>query len=196
MVRAGLPLDISLKRLAATFPHGGYRRAAGEIAAGLLRGLGVSEQMAGYPRLFPRFFCLLVAAGEAHDSLVAALDTLAEHYRQRHQFSRRLARALFYPSLLTFLAFAAGVFALWWVVPAFAGLYSAMGAQVPAASAVVFALSRWLSPLRLLVLLALAAGAMLAVVLRLRCLRWPALSRVPLLGSIACYYFCQVTAMV
>lgn len=196
MLRAGLALAVSLERLAASFPHKGYRRAAADIAGGLRQGYGLGSQMARHPRLFPRFFCLLVSAGEEHDSLLPALDTLTEHYHQRHRFSRRLARVLFYPCLLLLLAVGAGVFALWWVVPAFAGLYAAMGADVPPASAAVFALSRWLTPLRLLLAVSLLAAAGLSAAYCLRRLPWPAAARVPLLGAIAAYYFCHITAMV
>lgn len=196
MLRGGLPLVVALEQLAAAFPVKRFSRAAREIAAGLNRGYSLHRLLADRRRLFPLFYVRMVEAGEEGDSLLPTLNALAEYYGEREKINRRLLRILFYPLLLLGVALASGLFALWHVVPTFAGLYAALGADIPPATGRVFAAAAYLTPGRLLLflgsfgLLALAAGRVV------RMLQWPLAARLPLAGTIACYWFCRICAMV
>ncbi|HOC05759.1 MAG: type II secretion system F family protein [Bacillota bacterium] len=197
MLRGGLTLVASLKQLATVFPHKGYSRAAGEMALGLTMGYGFSQQLGNYPRLFPAFYRGVTEIGETGDSLLPALDTLAHYYREREVVKNRLLRILFYPLLLIIVALGSGMIALWYVVPGFSSLYAVLGARVPAATSWVFALAEAVTPTRMLL-----AGIGLAAVFAGGCrflakrVRWRTLAKLPLVGTLYCYWFCLVTAMI
>lgn len=197
MLRGGLTLVESLMQLAQVFPHKGYRMAAGEIATGLTMGRGFYPQLADFPRLFPAFYRGVTKIGETGDSLLPALDTLAQYYREREIVKNRLLRILFYPLLLIAVALASGTIALWFVVPGFNSLYTALGARVPTATSWVFALAKALTPTRLLL-----AGIFLLAALTAICrifvkrVKWQTLAKMPLVGTLFCYWFCLVTAMI
>lgn len=197
MLRGGLPLVESLRQLGQVFPHKGYSRAAKEIGGGLTRGYSFFEQLANYPRLFPGFYGAMTQIGETGDSLLPALDTLAEYYSDREIISKRLLRIMFYPLLLTGAALGSGIFALWYVVPGFSSLYGTLGADIPRSTRWVFTAAKALTPIRLLVaalLLATLIGT--AVWLFAARAKWPALAKLPLVGTILCYWFCKVSAMI
>lgn len=197
LLQGGLPLVDSLNQLAAVFPAPAFKKAAAELSRGLIQGHSLYAQLANQPRLFPSFYRAVVMTGETGDSLLPALGALEGYYRERERIKSRLLRIAFYPLLLLAVAFGSGGIALWFVVPGFRNLYAALGAKIPAATSWVFALAEAVTPGRLLA--AAGAGALvlaLAVWLLSRRLRWPALARAPLAGTISCYWFCKVTAMI
>ena len=197
MLRGGLPLVESLQRLGQVFPHKRYSRAAREIGIGLSRGYSFFEQLANYPRLFPGFYRAMTQIGETGDSLLTALDTLAEYYGDREKISKHLLRILFYPLLLTGTALGSGIFALWYVVPGFSSLYVTLGTDIPPATRWVFAAAKALTPVRLLAAVFLLATLIVTVVwLYAAKAKWKALAKLPLTGTILCYWFCKVSAMI
>lgn len=197
MLRGGLPLQKSLNQLAEVFPDKRYKLAARQIALGLDQGYGFACLLRDHHRLFPDFYTALVEIGEYGDSLLPALDTLAQYYGEREVVKGRLVRITFYPLLLLAAALGGGLFALWHVVPTFAALYAALGSEIPPATARVFALARLLTPARLFAAIFIAAlGVGSIYILAARRIRWRTLAKIPLAGTIACYWFCRVTAMV
>jgi len=197
MLRGGLPLLESLNQLAQVFPHKGYKRAAREIGLGLTLGYSFFEQLANYPRLFPAFFMAMVQIGETGDSLLPALDTLAEYYSGRESIKNRLLGIMFYPLLLAAVATGSGVIALWYVVPGFSSLYGVLGTEIPAATRWIFAASREITPVRLLAAVSLLAVLLgTAVWLLAKRAKWQTLAKLPLVGTIYCYWFCKVSAMI
>ncbi len=196
LLRAGLPLVGALEHLARTFPRSAYREAASTVARGLSQGHGFAEQLADFPRLFPALAVSVLQAGEENDNLPSALDIVCLYFQQRIQIRRDLAKALFYPALVFVLAVAAGVFVLWWVVPAFARLYVSLGAAMPPATATIVALSRWLTPLRLAAVVAFLLFAGLALGRWLAGADWRYRQRVPLLANVESYNFCRLVSMV
>lgn len=197
MLRGGLPLVTALQQLQGVFPHKGYRRAARTIGQGLVRGHSLHALLRDHPRLFPDFYVKMVEAGETGDSLLPALDTLADYYSERHRIKSRLLRILFYPLLLISVALVSGLFALWNVVPTFSSLYTTLGTEVPPATQRVFAIAAYLTPTRLGLGLG-AGGALLAAaaIILAKKLKWPVLAKLPLVGAISCYWFSRVCSMI
>jgi type IV pilus assembly protein PilC len=197
MLRGGLPLVESLNQLEQVFPHKGYKRAAGELGLGLTLGYGFSQQLVNFSRLFPVFYRAVAQIGETGDSLLPALDTLAEYYSDREKIKNRLLRIMFYPLLLIGVALGSGIIALWYVVPGFSSLYGVLGTEIPAATRLVFTAAKAVTPTRLLaaaIILAALLGT--AVWLFAKRVQWRTLAKVPLAGTLYCYWFCKVTAMI
>lgn len=196
MLRGGLPLVTALQHLQEVFPHKGYRSAARAIGQGLIRGNSLHSLFQDHPRLFPAFYIKMVETGETGDSLLPALDTLADYYSERHLIKSRLLRILFYPFLLISVALASGLFALWNVVPTFGSLYATLGTEIPPATQRVFAIAGYLTPARLGI--GLGTGAILLAIAAIltRRLKWPTLAKLPLVGAISCYWFSRVCSMI
>ena len=196
MLRGGLSLVTALCQLEEVFPRKDYAKAAKEMALGLENGYSFYLLLQAHPRLFPRFYSRMVEAGEDGDSLLPALDTLADYYNEREVIKGRLARIMFYPLLLLTVAMASGLFALWNVVPTFSSLYASLGSEVPQATGRVFAVATAITPPRLIaglivILILLIVGIKVASQLK-----WASLAKLPLVGNLYCYWFCRITAMV
>lgn len=197
MLRGGLPLVTAMKQLEEVFPNKKYVRVANAIGNGLTQGHSLYSLLKSHPRLFPNFYIRLVESGETGDSLLPALDTLADYYSEREQIKNRLLRIMFYPVLLVSVAVASGLFALWNVVPTFGSLYAALGADIPPATRRVFAAAQVITPSRL----GIGTGVgviifLLLILLITRKLKWPTLAKLPLVGTIFCYWFCRVSSMI
>jgi type IV pilus assembly protein PilC len=196
MVRGGLPLIKSLGQLEEVFPRKDYKNVAREVAYGLEQGYSFHLLLQAYPRLFPQFYTRMVEAGENGDSLLPALDTLADYYNERELIKNRLARIMFYPVLLMAAALGSGLFALWHVVPTFSRLYAALGTAVPPATRGVFLAATIITPARLLVFFGLGIALVIVAFTAGTYLKWATLAKLPLVGTLFCYWFCRVTAMV
>lgn len=197
MLRGGLPLVTALKQLEEVFPHKGYLAATKKIGQGLILGHSFYSLLADHQRLFPTFYVKMVETGETGDSLLPALDTLADYYSERQRLKSRVLRILFYPLLLISVALASGLFALWHVVPTFGDLYATLGSDIPPATTRLLALASYLTPARLGMGIGIALTLLLALgVFITRKLEWPFLAKLPLVGSILCYWFCRVSSMI
>lgn len=154
LARAGLPLVESLQLLAqergtASGPRLGAGPArdtelacvASELRGTVASGQRLSDAMARHPTVFSELQCRLVAIGEESGRLEAALDRLAQQQERELVLRRRLRAALLYPAgvLLVAMAVVAGILAF--VVPTFETVFASMGAQLPAATRAVVALS-------------------------------------------------------
>lgn len=197
MLRGGLTLVQSMSQLKDVFPHRRFAKAAETIALGLEQGYSLHLLLQAHPRLFPPFYYKMVEVGEMGDSILPALDTLAGYYSEQELVKKRIARIMFYPTLLLSIAIGSGLFALWHVVPTFSSLYSALGAAVPPATVRVFAASTIFTPLRVLIAFLLICVVLVTAFFSARRkLDWPELARIPMVGTLSCYWFCRVTAMV
>jgi type II secretory pathway component PulF len=192
MLKGGLPLTSALNHL-STYPHRGYAKTAKKAQAGLEAGKPFFSLLA--PTLFPALCRRIIQVGEENDSLIPALELLQHHYKRREEFSKRMARALFYPCLLLAVALFGGLFALWQVVPTFQRLYRTMAVEVPPATARVFAISSHLTPQGFLITLVISAAIIITLIFRGKSLPWKVASRITILGDLGCFYFCQVTLM-
>lgn len=192
MLKGGLPLAAALNHLSA-YPHLGFAKTAHKAQVGLEAGKPFFSLLE--PKLFPALCRRIIQVGEENDSLIPALELLQHHYKRREEFSKRLARALFYPCLLLAVAIIGGLFALWQVVPTFERLYRTMAVEVPPATAMVFAISKQVTPQAFLIAALIFAAIIITLIFRGKSLPWPVASRITLLGDLGCFYFCQVTLM-
>jgi len=197
MLRGGLPLVTALTQLEEVFPHKKYRRCASKIAQGLNEGYSFHLLLQTYPRLFPKFFVNMVEAGEQGDSLLQALETLAEYYGERQIMRNRMLRIMFYPLLLVTVALASGLFSLWHVVPTFQSLYATLSTEIPPATEKVFAAAEVITPARLGVVVGIALLILVVTgIILVKKLPWSLLAKLPLVGTVTCYWFSRVSSMI
>ncbi len=111
MLRAGLPLEGSLRQLAASLRDGALRQEIQQLEADLARGTPLAEALARrrFPDLFPR----LLRLGAAGHDLPGLLTLLADYYQRRHVLATRLQALVFYPATVLVAAAALSLFFVW-----------------------------------------------------------------------------------
>ncbi|WP_233803477.1 type II secretion system F family protein [Paraburkholderia sp. HP33-1] len=154
LLRAGLPLAPALELLAQSPTSGqrqGMPRIVGTIARDITAGLRFSAALQRHPAQFNALYCQLVEVGEAAGALVTVLARLADDRERAAAQRAKVRAALTYPVAILLLAIAITAALLVWVVPTFKQIFDGFGAQLPAPTQFVLALSagaaRWSVPL-------------------------------------------------
>ena len=94
-----------------------------------------------YPLYFDPLFCNLVAAGEQAGILETLLDRLATYKEKILAIKSKIKSALFYPIAIIVVAFIITAVIMIFVIPAFKQVFTSFGADLPAPTLFVMAIS-------------------------------------------------------
>ncbi|WP_371128396.1 type II secretion system F family protein [Burkholderia dolosa] len=141
LLQAGLPLAPSLEMLARTRTSDGLPRIAAGLAREIVGGQRFAAALARYPSQFGTLYRQLIEVGEASGSLGTVLTRVAEHRERADAQWRKLRAALAYPAAVILFALAISAALMVWVVPTFRQIFDGFGAELPAPTRALLALS-------------------------------------------------------
>jgi type IV pilus assembly protein PilC len=141
MMKAGVPLLQSFEIVARGHSNPSMQRLLLEIKADIEKGSSLTQSFARHPLYFDALFCNLVGAGEAAGILEAVLDRLAIYKEKILAIKSKIKSALFYPVSIIVVAFVITAVIMIFVIPAFKELFTSFGADLPAPTLVVMAIS-------------------------------------------------------
>lgn len=129
--------------LAAIARQSGARFAnlAGALRAGILDGRSYASVLADHPTTFDGFYTSSVRAGEAAGRLGAVMGHLANHVEARSRNKSSVQLALIYPAILALVSLAVVTALLVFVVPDIVRVFASRGAELPALTRGLIALS-------------------------------------------------------
>lgn len=195
MMKAGIPLVQSFDIVIQGLDHPRMSLMTTTIRAEIAAGNSFAESLRRYPRVFDTLYCNLIEVGESSGSLEVMLDRLATFKEKTEALKAKIRKAMNYPIAIILVALMSSGIMLIEVVPALAETFSNFGAELPAFTLFVVALSDWVaaywwqSLLGAVVVLVLSKEALL----RFKTLRQVVdrlLLRLPIVGAIiraACY---------
>jgi general secretion pathway protein F len=132
LLRAGLPLDRSLKVLIDMAVVPSMAALLGDVLKSVKDGKSLSSALQPYEDLFGTFYLSMVRSGEASGEMSNVLDRLAEYLEDAKATRDSVVSALIYPAILLVVAVASIVVMLAFVVPQFESLFNDMGDALPA----------------------------------------------------------------
>lgn len=141
MMKAGVPLLQSFDIVARGHSNPSMQRLLMEIKADIEKGLSLTQAFGKHPLYFDALFCNLVGAGEAAGILENVLERLAVYKEKIIAIKGKIKSALFYPASIIVVAFIITAVIMIFVIPAFKDLFSSFGADLPAPTLVVMAIS-------------------------------------------------------
>ena len=141
MLGAGLPVVHSLQLLIEQAESGPLRRTLRDVARRVEAGSSLGDAAAAHADVFPPLYVALVRTGELGGVLEAVLHRLGAYLEQSARLRRTVVGALAYPAVVVSAALIVTAVLLGWVVPVFAGVFASMGAELPAPTRLVLALS-------------------------------------------------------
>ncbi len=143
LLQAGVPL---LQALEMHLQHSPARLAPTLYALQqqVRHGVQLHTAMQAHPHVYPKSYRHLVAAGEASGQLTPILQRLATDLEQSAQWQSQVRAALFYPCLVVVVATLVVMGLLTWVVPGFADMFKALGANLPTPTVWLMAISQGL----------------------------------------------------
>ncbi len=145
MLRAGLPLDKSLKVLIDMADQPTSHLLLSDLLKSVKGGKSLSVSLENYQDTFGGFYISMIRAGEASGQMSEILDRLVEYLEQAKANRDTVVSALIYPAILLFVAVLSVAFMLGFVVPQFEALFADMGEGLPAITRVVISLGDFMA---------------------------------------------------
>lgn len=131
LVRAGLPLDDSLKTLSEQVEHKQVLSMVQSIHAKVSEGHSLSEGMAQFPNAFSELYLATVSAGEHSRDLALVLERLADYVEQRQELTQKVKLAMLYPIVLSVVALLVTGGLLVFVVPEIVQIFENSKQELP-----------------------------------------------------------------
>ncbi|HSN79187.1 MAG TPA: type II secretion system F family protein [Rhodoferax sp.] len=141
MMKAGVPLLQAFDIVGRGNPNPSVTRLLNDIRNDVETGTSLSMAFRKYPLYFDNLYCNLVEAGEAAGILDQLLDRLAVYMEKTEAMKSKIKSALMYPISVLVVAFVVTAVIMIFVVPAFKEVFSNFGADLPAPTLLVIAIS-------------------------------------------------------
>jgi len=141
MLKAGVPLLQSFEIVGKGASNRGVGKLLNDIKNDVETGSSLNQAFRKYPLHFDALFCNLVGAGEQAGILDSLLDRLATYKEKILAIKSKIKSALFYPIAILVVAFIITSIIMIFVIPAFKNVFKSFGADLPAATLFVIAIS-------------------------------------------------------
>jgi type IV pilus assembly protein PilC len=141
MMKAGVPLLQSFDIVGRGNANASVTKLLNDIRTDVETGTSLSAAFRKYPMYFDNLYCNLVEAGEAAGILESLLDRLAVYMEKTEAIKSKIKSALMYPIAVLVVAFVVVSVIMIFVIPAFKEVFTSFGADLPAPTLFVIAVS-------------------------------------------------------
>ena len=141
MMKAGVPLLQSFDIVAKGNDNPSVSKLVQDIRSDVETGTSLNQAFRKFPLYFDPLFCNLVGAGEQAGILEDLLTRLAIYKEKTLAIKAKIKSAMFYPVSILAVAFIVTAVIMIWVVPAFKEVFKSFGADLPAPTLMVMAMS-------------------------------------------------------
>jgi type IV pilus assembly protein PilC len=143
MMKAGVPLLQSFDIVGRGNANASVTKLLNDVRTDVETGTSLSAAFRKYPLYFSALYCNLVEAGEAAGILESLLDRLAVYMEKTEAIKSKIKSALMYPISVVVVAFVVVAVIMIFVIPAFKSVFSSFGADLPAPTLFVIAISEF-----------------------------------------------------
>lgn len=141
MLQAGASISESLDTLRKQKFGTVFKNAISDAFEAVLKGTPLSEAFRAHKKIFPPFFCSMVEVGEVSSTLPETLKKAAIYYDNANKTKQETRSALIYPVFLVVVVVAVIVLLMNIVIPQFKQTFEQLGADLPAVTKGVIAVS-------------------------------------------------------
>ena len=141
MMKAGVPLLQTFEIVGRGHDNPAVSKLLLEIKSDVETGSSLSQAFRKFPLHFDQLYCNLIAAGEQAGILETLLDRLATYKEKMIAIKSKIKSALFYPVAIIIVAFIITAVIMIFVIPAFKQVFTSFGADLPAPTLIVMAIS-------------------------------------------------------
>lgn len=141
MMKSGVPLLQAFDIVGRGHSNPSVGKLLLDIKADVETGSSLSQAFRKFPLHFDSLYCNLVAAGEQAGILETLLDRLATYKEKMQALISKIKSALFYPISILVMAFVITAVIMIFVIPAFKEVFKSFGADLPAPTVIVIAMS-------------------------------------------------------
>jgi len=141
MMKAGVPLLQAFDIVGRGNSNPNVSRLLADLRADVETGTSLSAAFRKFPQQFSDLYCNLIEAGEAAGILESILERLATYMEKIEGIKAKIKSALMYPVAVILVAFIVVAVIMVFVIPSFKEVFSSFGAELPAPTRLVIALS-------------------------------------------------------
>ncbi len=141
MMKAGVPLLQAFDIVGRGNPNPSVTKLLNDIRSDVETGTSLSTAFRKFPLYFDNLYCNLIEAGESAGILDQLLERLAVYMEKTEAIKSKIKSALMYPISVLVVAFVVTAVIMIFVVPAFKEVFSNFGADLPAPTLAVIAIS-------------------------------------------------------
>jgi type IV pilus assembly protein PilC len=143
MMSSGVPLVQSFEIVGKGHENPNMQKLILDVKAHVEAGNSLGDALAKHPHHFDDLYVNLVRAGEAGGILETLLDKIATYKEKTEGIKGKIKKALFYPAAVLIMAFLVTAVLMIFVIPQFAALFQDFGADLPAMTLFVIAVSNY-----------------------------------------------------
>ena len=159
MMSSGVPLVQAFEIIGRGHENKGMQDMLLGIKGDIEGGSNLSDALGKYSLHFDDLYCNLVRAGEHAGILDNLLDKIATYKEKTEAIKGKIKKALFYPTAVILVAMVITAVLMIFVIPQFAELFSGFGADLPAPTRIVIAMSEFTQQWWWLMLAVIVGGA-------------------------------------
>ena len=141
MMKSGVPLLQTFDIVGRGHDNPAVGKLLLDIKSDVETGSSLSQAFRKFPLYFDALYCNLVSAGEQAGILETLLDRLATYKEKILAIKSQIKSALFYPTAVIIVAFIITAVIMIFVIPAFKEVFTNFGADLPAMTLMVIAIS-------------------------------------------------------
>ena len=141
MLEAGVPVVQAFEIVGRGHDNPSMQDLILSIKSDIESGTSMANALRKQPLYFDDLFCNLVEAGEAAGVLDTLLDKVATYKEKTESLKGKIKKALFYPAAVIVVAIVVTAVIMIFVIPQFKDLFQSFGADLPAFTLAVIAVS-------------------------------------------------------
>jgi type IV pilus assembly protein PilC len=143
MLKAGVPLLQAFDIVGRGNANANVTKLLNDIRIDVETGTSLSVAFRQFPMHFDSLYCNMVEAGEQAGILDQLLERLALYMEKTEAIKSKIKSALMYPSSVIVVALVVVTVIMIFVIPAFKEVFSSFGADLPAPTLMVIAISEF-----------------------------------------------------
>lgn len=159
ILAAGVTIVEALGMLVDQTENKTFAQAIQETQALVQKGSTLAEAMKKNSKVYPALLVNMVEAGEASGSLELAMERMATQFEKSAKLKALVKKAMMYPIVIIFVAFAVLIVMSVVVIPQFATMFESLGSELPLITRIVMAFSDFIMTKWYLMILIVAAVA-------------------------------------
>jgi type IV pilus assembly protein PilC len=189
LLGAGIPLVQALELVTKSQTNPSLTILINTLKSDVEAGSTLTAALNKHPMQFNSLYCHLVAAGEQSGTLEKLLENIATYKEKTESIKGKIKKALYYPAAVITVAMIVTMILLLLVVPQFESLFNGFGANLPAFTRLVIAVSSTLQHygwLLIAMLIAIITGIRIGLQKSVALAQYKdkALLKLPILGKV------------
>ena len=141
LTKAGVPITRAMRGLALSVHNPLLQETLNAVADDLEQGHTLSGAIHAHPKVFSRLYVSLIHVGENTGNLDESFSQIAKHLELERTTIKNLKSATRYPTFVILAIAIAMMIINIFVIPAFAGVFASLGAELPWQTRVLVAIS-------------------------------------------------------